>query len=338
MKGKKVINMKLSILDQAPITKGNQPAEALKKAEELAILGDQLGYHRMWMAEHHGTNDFASSAPEVIAAHLAAKTKHMRIGTGGVMMMHYSPLKLAEVFKTLSALSPGRIDFGVGRAPGGDQRAMYALSEGRPPLLHNMYEKFDTALQLINDDVPEDDLYRYTIATPAQVVLPEPWLLGSTGNSAIEAGVRGVGYSFAQFFNGELTKPILGAYKSNFRPSTFMEKPKINVSYMVTTAETKEEAEFEAMPQDIWRLLFMKGKLTTLLTPEEAHDYPLTEMDRMMIQENRKLHIVGDVKEVAAFLQNEQEQYGFDETMIVSIPHSQEKRLNVYRLLARELF
>jgi luciferase family oxidoreductase group 1 len=329
--------MRLSILDQAPITKGNKAADALKKAAELAVLGDELGYHRMWMAEHHGTNDFASSAPEVVAAHLAAKTKHIRIGTGGVMMMHYSPLKLAEVFKTLSAFSPGRIDFGVGRAPGGDQRSIYALSEGRQPMFNNMYEKFDIALQYINDEVPEDRLYNQTIATPSEIVLPEAWLLGSTGNSAVQAGIRGVGYSFAQFFNGEISKQILDAYKNNFQPSVFMEKPEINVSYMVTVAETKEEAEFEAKPQDIWRLLFMRGQLTSFLTPEEARDYPLTEMDRMIIEENRKIHLVGDAKEIAAVLQQEQEQYGFDEAMIVSIPHSQAKRLDVYRLLAREL-
>lgn len=329
--------MRLSILDQAPITKGNAAADALQKAEELAVLGDELGYHRMWMAEHHGTNDFASSAPEVTAAHLAAKTKNIRIGTGGVMMMHYSPLKLAEVFKTLSAFSPGRIDFGMGRAPGGDHRSIYALSEGRQPMMHNLYAKFTTALQLINDEVPEDELYKYTIATPTNVVLPEAWLLGSTGNSAVQAGVLGAGYSFAQFFNGELSKPIMDAYKTHFQASAFMEKPQINVSYMVTTAKTKEEAEFEAGPQDIWRLLFTKGRITPLLTPEEASDYPLTEMDRMTIQENRKIHLVGAAKEIAELLQKEQEQYGFDEAMIVSIPHSQEKRLNVYRLLAKEL-
>lgn len=329
--------MKLSILDQAPITKGNQPVDALKKAEELALLGDELGYHRMWMAEHHNTNTLASSAPEIIAAHLAAKTKNIRIGTGGVMMMHYSPLKLAEVFKTLSALSPGRIDFGVGRAPGGDNYSIYALSEGRQPMVHNLYEKFDTALQLINDEVPDDPLYQYTLATPSQVTLPEVWLLGSTGDSAREAGKRGVGYSYAQFFTGEMSKEVFDVYKSSFEPSSFMDKPQINVCYMVTTAETKEEAEYEAKPQDIWRLLFMKGQNMQVFTPEEAKDFPLTEMDKMEIQENRKMHVVGDVKEVAAFLQLEQEKYGFDETMVVSIPHSQEKRLEVYRLLAREL-
>ncbi|WP_338471403.1 LLM class flavin-dependent oxidoreductase [Niallia sp. XMNu-256] len=329
--------MKLSILDQAPITKGNTDADALKKAAELAILGDELGYHRMWMAEHHGGRHYASSAPEVTTAHLAAKTERIRVGTGGVMLMHYSPLKLAEVFKTLSALSPGRIDFGIGRAPGGDNNAIYALSQGRPPMLDNLYEKFDTTLQLINDEVPEDGWYSNAIATPSQVVLPEAWLLGSTGNSAVQAGKRGVGYSFAQFFNGELSKEILDAYRSNFQPSAFMEKPQINVSYMVTTAETKEEAEFEARPQEIWRLLFRRGQITSVMTPEEAHEYPLTEMERMLIQENRKIHLVGDAKEIAAKLQEEQERYGFDEAVICSIPHSQEKRLNVYRLLAREL-
>ncbi|CQR45893.1 Limonene 1,2-monooxygenase [Paraliobacillus sp. PM-2] len=332
--------MKLSILDQAPITRGNDATDALKKAEELAVLGDELGYHRMWMAEHHASRDvnvFASSAPEISTAFLTAKTKHLRIGTGGVMMMHYSPLKLAEVFKTLNAYVPGRIDFGVGRAPGGDNHAIYALSEGRQPMINNLYEKFDTTLQLLHDEVPEDRLYQKTIATPNDIVLPEAWLLGSSGNSAVEAGRRGVGYSFAQFFNGEMSQEILDAYRNHFQPSAFMQKPEINVSYMVTTAQSKEEAEFEAKPQDIWRLLFMRGKVTPVMTPEEARDYPLTEMDRMIIEQNRKVHLVGDVKEIATTLQEEQAYYGFDEAMICSIPHSQEKRLNVYRLLANEL-
>lgn len=330
--------MRLSVLDQAPITQGNSAADALKKAEELAVLADELGYYRMWMAEHHGTNAYASSAPEITVAHLAAKTNNLRLGTGGVMMMHYSPLKLAEVFKTLSALSPGRIDFGVGRAPGGDTYSMYALSEGRQPIVHNLYEKLETALSLINDEVPADRLYVKTIATPYDIVLPEAWLLGSSGNSAIEAGRMGLGYSFAQFFNGELSEEILAAYKANFKPTAFMEKPEVNVCYMVTTAETKEEAEFEARPQDISRLLLEKGEMPKVLTPEQAQDYPLTEIDKMTIERNRLLHIVGSAKEVAARLKEEQDKYGFDEAMICSIPHSQGKRLEVYRLLARELF
>lgn len=330
------MHVRLSVLDQAPVTSGNTAQDALKKAEELAVLADELGYHRMWMAEHHHTKAYVSSAPEITAARLAAKTKQIRIGTGGVMMMHYSPLKMAEVFKTLSAFSPGRIDFGAGRAPGGDNRAIYALSEGRQPMVNNLYEKFETTLKLINDEVPDDSLYQVH-ATPTDITLPEAWMLGSTGNSALQTARMGVGYSFAQFFNGELSKEIVDIYKTHFRPSAFMKKPDIIVAYMVTVCETKEEAEFEALPYDISRLWLQKGRMIQPMTPEAAQDYPLTEMDRMTIKENRKMHFVGSAKEVAEKLQQEQEMYGFDEAMICSIPHSQEKRLDVYRLLAREL-
>ncbi|MCI1776831.1 MAG: MsnO8 family LLM class oxidoreductase [Paenibacillus lautus] len=329
--------MRLSVLDQAPVTSGNTAEGALKKAEELAVLADGLGYSRMWMAEHHGGHTFASSAPEVTAARLAAKTERIRIGTGGVMMMHYSPLKLAEVFKTLSAFTPGRIDFGVGRAPGGDTSAMYALSEGRQLMLHNMYDKLSVTMQLLRDQVPEDELYATNAAAPTGVALPEVWLLGSSGNSALQAAQMGVGYSFAQFFNGAMSIDILNHYRDNFQPSPFMEKPEINVSYMVTTAETKEEAEYEALPQDIFRLMMSKGRITQVMTPEEAQNVSLTEIDRMAIQEGRKIHLVGGVKDIAARLQEEQVHYGFQEAMICSIPHTQEKRLEVYRLLAREL-
>ena len=147
----------------------------------------------------------------------------------------------------------------------------------------------------------------------------------------------GVGYSFAQFFMGGMTKEILDQYRNNFAPSPFMQKPEISVAYLVTIAKTKEEAEFEALPQDIARLWLMQGKSSNLLTPEQAQNYPLTEIDKRMIKDNRALHLVGTAKEVADTLKEEQEYYGFDEAMIVSIPHSQEKRLDVYRLLAKEL-
>lgn len=331
--------MRLSLLDQARVMSGSTAVQALKNAEELAILADELGYYRMWLAEHHGIDVVASSAPEISIAHLATKTKNLRLGTGGVMMMHYSPLKLAEVFKTLSAYAPGRIDFGVGRAPGGDGHAIYALSEGREPQMHNMYEKLEQALQYMNDEVPSDYPYNKTIAMPSQVALPEAWLLGSSGNSAVQAGRMGIGYSFAQFFNGSMTQEILDSYRRNFKPTAFLDKPNILVTYMVTAAETKEEAEFEALPYDISQLWLVNGKIKPSLTPEEAQEYPLTEMDKMTIQEfrRRQMHLVGDVKEIAAHLQEEQAVYGFDEAMIMSVPHSHQKRLNVYRLLAREL-
>ncbi len=173
------------------------------------------------MAEHHGGMSFASSAPEVVAAYIAAKTERIRLGSGGIMMMHYSPLKMAEVFKTLSALAPGRIDFGVGRAPGGDANAIYAMSQGQKPMMDGLYEKLGTTLQLINDETPEERWYKNTPAAPTGVTLPEAWLLGSSGNSAIQAGRMGLGYSFAQFFNGELSVAALERVSSALHPILF---------------------------------------------------------------------------------------------------------------------
>lgn len=329
--------MKLSVLDQAPVTKGETSVDALLKAKELALLADELGYHRMWFAEHHGAHSYASSAPEILIAYLSAITKNIRLGTGGTMMMHYSPLKMAETFKTLSALNPGRIDFGAGRTPGGDMNAIYALAESKRPNLRELYKKLETTLDLMNDKLPNDELFQHTIATPTNVALPEAWLLGSSGDSALEAAKMGLGYSFAQFFSGSMTKDILDLYKDRFRPSYFMEKPEINVAYLVTVAESLAEAEFEAGPADIHRLRFMKGEHAEFLTPEEAQNVQLTEMDRMRIQENRKIHFVGTGKMIANQLEQEAQNYGFQEAMIVSITHSQEKRLNAYRLLAKEL-
>lgn len=330
--------MKLSVLDQAPITKGNTAADAVAKAVELAMVTEELGYERIWMAEHHNTKGFASSAPEIIASYIAAKTKRIRVGTGGTMVMHYSPYKMAEVFKTLSALAPGRVDFGAGRAPGGDHYAMYALAEGRQPQVNNLYEKIEYTMQFLNDEAPQPSYYQKVTASPFDIELPQSWLLGSSGNSAVQAGKMGMGYSYAQFFNGFMSTRVFDAYRSSFQPSAFMEKPEIMVSYFATAAETREEAEYEAKPADIARLLFYRGQVDApRLTPEEAKDYPLSEMDRMWIEENRNMHFVGSAKEVADQLLQEQETYGFDEAMICTIPHSQEARLNVYRLLAKEL-
>ncbi|MCC5894178.1 MAG: LLM class flavin-dependent oxidoreductase [Alkalibacterium sp.] len=330
--------MRLSVLDQAPITSGHTPQGALEKAVELAEVAEKLGYYRMWMAEHHGSNAFASSAPEIVLAYLAAKTSTIRLGTGGTMMMHYSPLKMAEVFKTLSALAPGRIDYGVGRAPGGDQRAIYALSQGNDPNFDHLYDNLDVTLELLKDKIPDNALYRYTIASPEKISLPEAWLLGSSGNSAIQAGKMGLGYSFAQFFMlGAMRKELFDLYRDNFVPSTFMDKPDISVAYLVTVAETTEEAEFQAKPQDIARIRLSQGRMDPLMTPEEARDHPLTDDEKQAIQTNREIHLVGTAKEVADKLRHDQDVYGFDEAMICSIAHTQAQRLQTYELLAKEL-
>ena len=329
--------MKLSILDQVPVFKGNTATQSLHNSVQLAQLGDKLGYERMWLAEHHNTTSLASSAPEVTAAYLAAKTDRIRIGTGGIMMMHYSPYKIAEVFKTLAGLAPGRIDFGAGRAPGGDGPAMSALASGRRPEMTEQYDKLEIILRLMNEQSTGEAVYDAVIATPAKVQLPEAWLLGSSGQSARQAGLAGVGYSFAQFFNGQASKEIFDYYKASFKPSYFMEKPQINVTYAVSIAETHEEAEYLALPILISRLNLMRGRIMQGISPEEAKDFPLSEMDKMFIENNKHLTLIGTAKEVAEQLYREQEQFGFDEAMLNCNLFSLEDRLNSYRLIAKEM-
>lgn len=329
--------MKLSILDQAPISKGDTSIQTLQHAEELAILGDTLGYKRFWISEHHSSKAYASSAPEIMLAHLANKTKNIRLGTGGIMLMHYSSLKMAEVISTLSALANGRIDFGAGRAPGGDKEAVYALAEGNKAIARNLYEKFENTLKLIAGEQSTHALYKNVISMPQDTPLPKAWFLGSSGKSSLEISQLGVGYAFAQFLMGDLTKEVIDIYRDNFKPSIYLEKPEVMVVYLVTTAETKEEAEYLAKPQDIWRLNFDKGHIEQIMSPEEASNYPLTEMDKLTIEENRKIHFVGDINEISTKLQEEQAVYHFDEAMICSVQHSHEKRLNMYKLLAQEL-
>ena len=329
--------MKISILDQVPISKGMTSTEALANSVKLAQLGDQVGYERMWLAEHHNTTTLASSAPEVTAAYIAAKTERIHVGTGGIMMMHYSPLKIAEVFKTLAALAPGRIDFGAGRAPGGDGLAMTALASGRRPEMTEQYDKLEIILRLINEQRTGEAIYDQVVATPFKVTLPQAWLLGSSGQSARQAGAAGVGYSFAQFFNGQMSKAIFDAYRQSFQPSYFMEKPQIITTYAVSVAETAEEAEYNSMPMQISRLNLMRGKLTNVLSPEEANDYPLTEMDKMILEQNRPLMLIGTADDVATQILEEQAYYGFDEAMINCNLYSIEQRLNSYKLLAEKL-
>lgn len=329
--------MKLSILDQVPVAKNMTATEALQNSVLLAQLGDELGYTRMWLAEHHNTHTLASSAPEVTVAYLAAKTSRIRLGTGGVMMMHYSPLKIAEVFKTLTGLTNDRIDLGIGRAPGGDGPAITALASGRRPDYSDQFNKIKDILNLIEEKPTNEPIYDAVVASPLHVKLPSAWLLGSSGQSAMQAGQLGLGYSFAQFFNGQMSREIFEAYRRSFVPSSFMEKPTIITTYATCVAETKEEAEYISMPMQISRLHLMQGKIQPMLSVEEANDYPLTEMEKMHLEHNRRLTFIGEAKEVARLIKEEQMVYGYDEAMINSNLYTIEQRLNNYRLLAKYL-
>ncbi len=329
--------MFLSILDQIPIPQHTSATEALHNSLKLAQLGDELGYRRFWLAEHHNTTSLASSAPEISIATIAAKTERIRVGSGGIMSMHYSALKIAEVFNTLSAYNTDRIDLGIGRAPGGDHPSIAALAQGRRVYMDDQYDKIQAILDLMIGEPSKLPEYRPVRVTPANVPLVQPWLLGSTGNSALRAGQLGLGYSFAQFFNGQGSRAIFDHYRNNFVPNAFMETPQISVTYAATVAPTQDEAEFRALPIDLYRLYLMTGKTPVYFSPEEAVDIQLTEMEKMMLAENRKLHLVGTPKTVAAQLVQDSETFGFEEAMINANQADFAHRVETYTLLAKAL-
>lgn len=327
--------MKLSILDQGPISQGQTPQKALENMREAVKFADKLGYHRFWFAEHHNTEGFASSAPEISIAHLAGQTERIRLGSGGTMMMHYSPYKMAETFKTLSAYAPGRIDFGAGRAPGGDGKSILALSEGKDTRFQDLYKKLSETLHLMNDENGEDYFNQNVIANPAGIILPEVFLLGSTGSSALEAGKMGLSYAYVQFFTGTIDRDIFEVYRENFEPSAFQKEPNVLACYMVTVAETHEEAEFQALSSDIARMQLHTGQRIRRMSPEDAQTYPLSDAERVFIEQNKKWHIRGEINEVVDYLKNEQQTHRFDELMICTIPFGQDFKLKEYEMLAK---
>lgn len=329
--------MELSILDQVPVFTNETAKQALEHAVDLAQHAERWGYERIWYSEHHGGTSLASSAPEIIAVQVAACTEHIRVGTGGVMMMHYSPLKLAEVFRTMENFAPGRIDAGFGRAPGGDRNSILALSQGRAPHFDNLYGKLKTIKDLLEGELPDEELYQYTLPIPEMETIPQMWLLGSSGDSALQAGRMGLGYSFAQFFSGQMKKDVFEVYKHSFEPSVFMPEPKLSVAFFAVVAETEEEARYLELPYAINKMQLIRGRrLTPYLTPEEAAAMPFDEMERLTLAKISESHLVGTAGQVMDQLESFQKEYGFDEAMIVTIASPHEKRLNSYRLLAEE--
>lgn len=326
--------MKLGIIDQIPVATDQTATEALERTVNIAKDAEKIGYHRYWLAEHHNSDRLASSAPEIVMAHIAAATEKIRVGSGGIMVMHYSALKVAEVFNTLAALTSNRIDLGMGRAPGGDGATITAMAQGQHFQHDDQYNKIADILNLMEGSPAALREYQGVSVTPNKIELPEAWLLGSTGNSALKAGELGVGYAFAQFFNGEASREIFDMYRKQFIPTDFMENPTISISYAATVAETKEEAEYRARPIDIFRLGIMTGRRTPIMSAEKAKDVKLSEQEEMYIQHNRRIHLVGTPDQVADKVMQDKEAFGFDELMINANHAEFEARMDTYRLLA----
>jgi len=332
------MSLKLSILDQSPVSEGQSAEEALKNTVELAQSAEKWGYTRFWVSEHHDTYSLAGSSPEVLLAYLAAKTEHIRVGSGGVMLPHYSPYKVAENFRVLEGLAPGRIDLGVGRAPGGMPRATIALNRSRNRNIDDYPEKVEELLQYLSDDLSETNPLYGLKASPMVKTVPELWMLGSSPTSAVLAAKMGLPYNFALFINGEGGVSFMNHYINNFTPSNYLKKPKNMVAVFAICAETDEEAERVASSMDLSMIMLEQGMESKgTPSPEKAASYRYSPFELARIQENRKRMIVGNPKKIKQKLEELSELYQTDEIMLVSITYDFQDKLKSYALIADEM-
>ena len=298
---------------------------------DIAPSLERLGYHRLWVAEHHGMPAVASSAPAVLIAHLANATTTLRVGSGGVMLPNHAPLVVAEQFATLEALHPGRIDLGLGRAPGTDQLTVRALR--RTPEMHA--DTFpDDVVELINYLLPGDGPPDRPFANPGRGYLPEVWLLGSSLFSAQLAGILGLPFSFAYHFAPQLLDAALTTYRSNFRPSVLHSEPEVMVAVSVLCAPTESEALWLSGSTALSILQLRTGRLGPLPSPEEAERYSFTEAERSIVEEAMSTHVIGNPESVAEGLRMLEARTGADEIMLSTRSHSYETRLRSLSLIA----
>ncbi|SET05813.1 luciferase family oxidoreductase, group 1 [Salinibacillus kushneri] len=325
------MSIKLSVLDQSPLLPGATARDALIQTTELAQWTDKLGYHRFWVSEHHSTKTLAGSAPEILITHLAANTKNIRVGTGGVLLPHYSAYKVAEVFRVLESLYPNRIDLGVGRAPGGMPGVNYALNKGKYP---NVQEYPKQVMELMNYVRGEKHPTYQVSATPLGETAPPIWMLGSSTRSASLAAELGTSYTFAQFINGEGGINAMKDYYNHFKPSEQQKVPQGNVAIFVVCAKTEKEAEYLASTLDLQLLRIENGDFRHgYPDPEEAVDYPYTSFELERVRQNRQRMIVGNPQQVKEQLETLAQTYGVDEVIVNTIATSKEKRFESYQLI-----
>ncbi|MNI09277.1 Limonene 1,2-monooxygenase [compost metagenome] len=329
--------LKLSILDQSPVMTGNTHREALSQTLQLAQAADSWGYTRYWVAEHHNSIGLASSSPEVLISTLAARTSRIRVGSGGVLLPHYSAYKVAENFRVLDALYPGRIDLGIGRAPGGTPHTAKALRDGKADIFEGL-DRFPEQLvdlrAFLTDTIPAGHRYEGIAASPFIPTVPQMWLLGSTGQSGVYAAGLGAAFCFAHFINGSGGVDVVRKYVQEFQPSSLNVVPQAMAGVYVVCADSSEEAERQAAVVDLMLLKTEKGMQGSVPTLVETERYPYTEGDRLRIQDNRSRMIVGEPKHVQGRLQQLAAAYRIDEVMVITSTADFAARLRSYELLA----
>ncbi len=322
--------MKLSILDQSPITEGTSYEDAINRTLKLAAAAEEFDYHRFWVSEHHNTKSFASASPEILLTKIASITKRIRVGSGGVLLSHYSPLKVAEQFRMLDTLFPGRIDLGIGRAGGGDAFTNRALNP-QMQKEDNTFLKFDELITFLNNNSRK----RRVNAVPVIEAMPNMWVLGTSPDSASYAAERGLPYSFGSFINDQHCLLAMQTYHQKFTPSKYLAKPYVNHAVYVICAESDEEALQLSKSSEAWFVKsFLRGEDIPFPQIEEAEKVTFTPQEQIALAIRRKGTIIGSVNKVKSDLESLAKKLAVDECTIVTITASFEDRLKSYKLLA----
>ena len=326
--------IKLSILDQSPIISGHTPAQAVHETIRLAQAAEQLGYHRYWLAEHHSIAALADPCPEILVTRVAAATSTIRVGTGGVLLPYYSAFKVAEQFRMLEALYPGRIDLGIGRAPGGDQMTALAMGEGRYPGAENFPEQVQYLAAYLDDALPANHPFAGVKAMPAGPTAPQMWLLGSSDYSGALAAQLGLRFAFAHFISAEGGDTVMHDYRRRYQPSGREPAPQALLCVFVICAGTTDEAERLTRSISLRRLNMDYGVNAPVPNHDEAARYPYTDADQRRIAHHRRRVVAGAPAAVRDKLLEMAQAFAADELMVITITGDYASRLRSYELLA----
>lgn len=328
------------IVDQSPIREGGTVRQALEETVMLAQASEKFGYHRYWVAEHHNSGGYAGTAPEIIIGQIASKTNHIMVGSGGVMLSHYSALKVAETFRILQSFYPERIELGIGRAPGSDQDTAKALSY--PKAMMNIQEFPQQVADLIgflSGTLPDEHLFSHikSQAGPPPSSIPGVWLLGSSDYSARLAAVLGLPFSFADFFGSTAGHGPLVAdlYRQSFQPSGYLQEPKFNVALQVVCADTAEKAEFVASSRNISRINSLRGIRGPMISPEDASSIKLGPFELEHLEHVNRHSIQGDPSTVREQILEAARTYQTNDVSIVTNCYYFEDRVRSFELIAK---
>ena len=331
--------MKISVLDQSPAAQGKSQHFAIQESLALARHCDQLGYHRYWVSEHHNSDSIVGTAPEILMAAIAATTARIRIGSAGVMLPHYSALKVAEQFRVLEAIAPGRIDLGVGRAPGSDRATAFALNPQQNAAEEFPQQVLDLQAWVSGAPLSAGHAFKEIKAHPLGPTSPQLWILGSSDYGAQLAAYLGLPYAYAYFFTeGRGTEQALELYRSLYRPSEPYPVQLATICVWALAAETEAEARRQLMTREHWRVGFEKGQRTPLVSPDDAEAafVGYTDTERATIESLRTKAIVGTASQVAARLRALAATFALDEIVINTWTHDPVPRHRSYELLAIE--